>query len=99
MMNPPTFAAWWPLGPSLVGTLWQPHLKEYINARYRRKGRPTAFVILWDIRHGHSYWLIPAEPVRTECRRVIEDLAGRYSAPPFEPAPQFEPHVTIYFGT
>ncbi|MGH7982312.1 MAG: hypothetical protein ACREFF_04095 [Candidatus Udaeobacter sp.] len=39
-----------------------------------------------------AYWLIPAEPARSFFQRVINDLARRYDAPPFEP------HVTIHVG-
>jgi len=40
-----------------------------------------------------AYWLIPAEPARSFFQGVINDLARRYDAPPFEP------HVTIYVGS
>lgn len=39
-----------------------------------------------------AYWLIPTEPARTYFQSVINDLAGRYDAP------VFEPHVTIHVG-
>jgi 2'-5' RNA ligase len=39
-----------------------------------------------------AYWLIPAEPARSFFEGVINDLARRYHAPPFEP------HVTIHVG-
>jgi 2'-5' RNA ligase len=39
-----------------------------------------------------AYWLIPAEPAYRFFQRLIEDLARRYDAPPFEP------HVTIHVG-
>ncbi len=39
-----------------------------------------------------SYWLVPAEPIRTEFRKIVERLAKRYNAAPFEP------HVTVYSG-
>jgi len=39
-----------------------------------------------------AYWLIPAEPARRFFQSLIEDLARRYDAPPFEP------HVTIHVG-
>jgi len=39
-----------------------------------------------------AYWLIPAEPARSFFQGVINDLAGRYDAP------LFEPHVTIHVG-
>lgn len=37
-----------------------------------------------------SFWLLPTEECRAEWMPVIEDLAGRYDGP------LFEPHVTIY---
>lgn len=37
-----------------------------------------------------TYWLIPAEPARSHFRSLIQDLAGRFDAP------VFEPHVTLY---
>lgn len=37
-----------------------------------------------------TYWLCPAEPVRTHFAKVIKDLAARFDAP------VFEPHVTIF---
>lgn len=39
-----------------------------------------------------SFWLIPAEPAHTLFQGIINDLAGRYDAP------VFEPHVTIHVG-
>ena len=39
-----------------------------------------------------TYWLIPAEPAHSFFEKTIEDLAGRYDAP------VFEPHMTIYVG-
>jgi 2'-5' RNA ligase len=36
-----------------------------------------------------AYWLCPAEPVRTDCVALIDNLASRFDAP------TFEPHVTI----
>ena len=40
-----------------------------------------------------SYWLIPAEPHRSEFRKAIFDLAQRFDGP------VFEPHVTLYSGS
>ncbi len=40
----------------------------------------------------HSFWLIPAEPFRTQLRRVIQSLATTYDAV------DFEPHVTLSCG-
>lgn len=37
-----------------------------------------------------TYWLIPAEPARSHFRSLIQDIAGRFDAP------VFEPHVTLY---
>jgi len=37
-----------------------------------------------------TYWLCPAEPVRSRFAEIINDLAARFDAP------VFEPHVTIY---
>jgi hypothetical protein len=39
-----------------------------------------------------AYWLIPSEPAHSFFRRIINDLAGQYDAP------VFEPHVTIHVG-
>jgi len=39
-----------------------------------------------------AYWLIPAEPAHRFLQNLINDLAGRFDAP------VFEPHVTIYVG-
>ena len=39
-----------------------------------------------------AYWLIPSEPAHSFFQRIINDLAGRYDAP------VFEPHLTIYVG-
>jgi 2'-5' RNA ligase len=39
-----------------------------------------------------AYWLIPAQPAHTAFQGIINDLAGRYDAP------VFEPHVTIHVG-
>ena len=39
-----------------------------------------------------AYWLIPSEPAHSFFERIINDLAGRYDAP------VFEPHVTIHVG-
>jgi 2'-5' RNA ligase len=39
-----------------------------------------------------AYWLIPSEPGHSFFQRIINDLAGRYDAP------VFEPHVTIHVG-
>jgi len=36
------------------------------------------------------YWLLPAEPARSELARIIRDLAKRFDAP------TFEPHVTVH---
>ena len=36
-----------------------------------------------------TYWICPAEPVRSQCVALIDDLAARFDAP------VFEPHVTI----
>ena len=40
-----------------------------------------------------SYWLIPAEPHRSEFRKAIFNLAQRFDGP------VFEPHVTLYSGS
>lgn len=40
-----------------------------------------------------AYWLIPAEPARSFFQGMINDLARRYDAPPFEP------HVTVHVGS
>jgi 2'-5' RNA ligase len=37
-----------------------------------------------------GYWLCPAAPARSRFAAIIDDLAGRFDAP------VFEPHVTIY---
>jgi cyclic phosphodiesterase-like protein len=37
-----------------------------------------------------AYWLIPTEPARSFFQSLINDLAQRYNAPPFEP------HVTVH---
>jgi len=37
-----------------------------------------------------TYWICPAEPVRSRCVALITELAGRFDAP------VFEPHVTIH---
>jgi len=37
-----------------------------------------------------TYWICPAEPVRSQCVALIAELAGRFDAP------VFEPHVTIH---
>ena len=37
-----------------------------------------------------TYWLCPAKPTRSQCARLIQDLASRFDAP------VFEPHVTIH---
>jgi 2'-5' RNA ligase len=39
-----------------------------------------------------AYWLIPSEPAYCSFQGIINDLAGRYDAP------VFEPHVTIHVG-
>jgi hypothetical protein len=39
-----------------------------------------------------AYWLIPTEPAYCSFQGIINDLAGRYDAP------VFEPHMTIYVG-
>ena len=39
-----------------------------------------------------SYWLVPAEPLRTEMLALMKQLAKRFSAV------EFGPHVTIYSG-
>ena len=39
-----------------------------------------------------AYWLIPSEPARSFCQRIINDLARLYDAP------VFEPHVTVHVG-
>ena len=39
-----------------------------------------------------SYWLVPAEPMRTDIQKLVERLATQFDAVPFEP------HVTIYSG-
>ena len=39
-----------------------------------------------------AYWLIPSESAHSLFQAIINDLAGRYDAP------VFEPHVTIYVG-
>ena len=39
-----------------------------------------------------AYWLIPTEPAYCSFKGIINDLAGRYHAP------VFEPHVTIHAG-
>lgn len=39
-----------------------------------------------------AYWLIPAEPAYGCLQGIINDLAGRYDAP------VFEPHMTIHVG-
>ena len=40
-----------------------------------------------------AYWLLPAEPARSFFQEVINHLARRYGAPPFEP------HLTIHVGS
>jgi 2'-5' RNA ligase len=39
-----------------------------------------------------AYWLIPSEPAYCSFQGIVNDLAGRYDAP------VFEPHVTIHVG-
>jgi len=39
-----------------------------------------------------AYWLIPSESAHSCFEAIINDLAGRYDAP------VFEPHLTIYVG-
>jgi len=39
-----------------------------------------------------AYWLIPAEPMHSFFRRIVNDLAQRYDAP------VFEPHLTVHVG-
>lgn len=39
-----------------------------------------------------AYWLIPTEPAYCSLQGIINDLAGRYDAP------VFEPHMTIHVG-
>jgi len=39
-----------------------------------------------------AYWLIPTQPARSFFQQLINDLARRYGAPPFEP------HVTVHVG-
>lgn len=39
-----------------------------------------------------SYWLIPANPVRREFKRIISELAKEFDGP------SFEPHLTLYSG-
>jgi 2'-5' RNA ligase len=39
-----------------------------------------------------AYWLIPTEPAYCSFQGIINELAGRYDAP------VFEPHITIYVG-
>jgi hypothetical protein len=39
-----------------------------------------------------AYWLIPTEPAYSSFQKIINDFAGRYDAP------VFEPHVTIHVG-
>jgi 2'-5' RNA ligase len=39
-----------------------------------------------------AYWLIPREPAYCSFQGIINDLAGRYDAP------AFEPHMTIHVG-
>ena len=39
-----------------------------------------------------SYWLLPAEPAKSELQRLVSDLAARCNAP------VFVPHVTLYSG-
>ena len=53
----------------------------------------------WNRGHSSSmksiviaYWLIPAEPMDSFFRRIVNELAARYNAP------VFEPHVTIHVG-
>lgn len=40
----------------------------------------------------HSFWLVPAEPLRTRLHAVISNLAKKFDAV------EFEPHVTIWCG-
>jgi hypothetical protein len=40
----------------------------------------------------HSFWLLPAEPVKEQLRSIVQQLAKEYDAI------DFEPHVTIYCG-
>lgn len=40
----------------------------------------------------NAYWLIPTEPAYSFFQKIINDFAGRYHAP------VFEPHVTIHVG-
>lgn len=40
----------------------------------------------------HSYWLLPAEPLKVKLRSIVQQLAKEYDAI------DFEPHVTIYCG-
>jgi 2'-5' RNA ligase len=49
-------------------------------------------VILVSRRTVTAYWLIPTELAYCSFRGIINDLAGRYDAP------VFEPHMTIHVG-
>jgi 2'-5' RNA ligase len=40
----------------------------------------------------HSFWLLPAEPLKEQLRAIVRQLAKEYDAV------DFEPHVTIYCG-
>ncbi|HEY8032083.1 MAG TPA: 2'-5' RNA ligase family protein [Methylocella sp.] len=40
----------------------------------------------------HSFWLLPAEPLKGQLRAIIQQLAKKYDAV------DFEPHVTIFSG-
>jgi Cyclic phosphodiesterase-like protein len=40
----------------------------------------------------HSFWLLPAEPLKEQLRSIVQQLAKEYDAI------DFEPHVTIYCG-
>jgi Cyclic phosphodiesterase-like protein len=40
----------------------------------------------------HSFWLVPAEPMKNRLRALISSLAGRFSAV------EFDPHVTVWCG-
>ena len=45
-----------------------------------------------DVYKEHSFWLLPAEPIKWQLHSIIQQLAKKYDAI------DFEPHVTISSG-
>jgi hypothetical protein len=45
-----------------------------------------------DFYKEHSFWLLPAEPINSQLRSIVQQLATKYDGI------GFEPHVTIFSG-